>query len=344
MPKAEVSHASTSAFFVGKGRPLGRCLVGRGTPIAYPDLDGRFKLCDKADVSGSVSSMHRRSLAGLGMAFCFACACRDPPSLSASQLSNEQPVQGARCFDVVVRDNSLSTRNVLSAKRCQGGGVTWAAILGVLMQKRGPSKAIEAATPGWTGDVRALSWNGKTVRVAIDVEGDSARFCTDSGQILADVRNDVARLNANPAELERAMREADPLALECSLDGASVSTLLSGMAPPPPPSPAEARARETSLARLRSTLAKERTWCWRKSGMAFGGKGGFTLHPDGRVTGFGGADVSGTGRWTFQEDRRIEIVGPGLHHFDVGDTGHLGFNHSQGREELDPCPAPGSSK
>jgi hypothetical protein len=163
---------------------------------------------------------HRGSLVGLaGVALSFACARPAPPSPIVSQESNEQPRKAPRCFDVVVRDNSPSTRKVFSAKRCQGGGVTWAAILGVLIQLRGPSKAIESA--GWTGDVRTLFWNGKTVRVAIDEEGDRARFCTDSGQLLGDVQNDVARLNANPEDLERAMGEADPLALECVQNGAS---------------------------------------------------------------------------------------------------------------------------
>jgi hypothetical protein len=92
---------------------------------------------------------------------------------------------------------------VFSAKRCQGGGVTWGAI-------------IDGPHPG-------------------------------TGAILADVRSDVARLNASAAELERTMGEANPLALECFPDGASVSTSMSGMAPPPLPSPAEARAREASL-------------------------------------------------------------------------------------------------
>jgi hypothetical protein len=288
--------------------------------------------------------MHRCGLVGLvGLALCFGCARRNPPSPSASQESNEQPTQRPRCFDVLARDNSPSTRKVFSAKRCQGGGVTWAAIMEALVRRRGPSKPVEAPTPGWTGDVRAVSWKGKNVRVAIDDEGDAARFCTDSDQVLADLRSDVARLNGNGAELETTMGEADPLALECCLDDAAVSTLMKGLVPPQP-SPAEARAREESLARLRSTLAKQRTWCWRKSGMAFGEKGGFTLLPDGRVTGFGNGDASGAGRWTFEDDGRIEVVGPGLHHFDVGETGHLGFNHSQGREELDPCPAPASSK
>ena len=269
------------------------------------------------------------------MAVLVGCARRTPPTPDESR---------PRCFDVVVGDNSPSTRRVFGAKRCQGGGVTWAAIIEVLVQRRGPSKAVETETPGWTGDVRALSWKGKTVRVAIDDEGDSARLCSDSDQVLAEVRSDVARLNASAAELERAMSEANPLALECFPDDASVSTLLKGMAPPPAPSPAEARAREASLGRLRSTLAKQRTWCWRKSGAAFGGKGGFTLHPDGSVTDFGADGVSGAGRWHFEDDGRIEVVDGGLHHFDVGDSGHLGFTHSEGREELDACSAPGSAR
>jgi|GEM_PF-3420616 len=287
--------------------------------------------------------MHRSGLTGLlGLALCFGCTPRNPPSARASHESDEQPTRTPRCFDVLARDNSASTHQVFRAKRCQGGGVTWAAIMEALVRKRGPSKAVEAPAPGWTGDVRAVSWNGKTVRVAIDDEGDAARFCTDSAEVLADVRSDVARLNGNGHELEEAMREADALALECSVDDATVSTRMLGLVPPPAPSPAETRAREESLARLRTTLAKQRTWCWRKSGMAFGGKGGLTLLPDGRVTGFGTHEAPAAGRWKFEDDGRIEVVGPGLHHFDVGDTGLLGFDHSEGREELDPCHAPAS--
>ena len=196
--------------------------------------------------------MDRRGLLGLvglmGVGLGVACARRSAPSPSRrqsreSQESSAQPVHAPQCFDVVAGDNSTSTRDVFTAKRCQGGGVTWAAIINVLVQECGPSKTVEAETPGWTGDVRALSWKGKTVRVAVDDEGDSARFCTDSGPLLAEVRSAVARLNAHAAELERTMGKANPLALECFPDGASVSTLLSGMAPPPSPPPAEARAR-----------------------------------------------------------------------------------------------------
>jgi hypothetical protein len=160
----------------------------------------------------------------VSMALCFGCARRTVPSPPGeSKESTEQAVKRPRCFDVVANGNSPSTRKVFSAKRCQGGGVTWAAIMEALLQKRGPSKPVEEEMPGWTGDVRVLSWKGKTVRVAIDDEGDSARFCTDSDQVLADVRSDVARLNANAADLERTMGEVNPLALECNLDEASPS-------------------------------------------------------------------------------------------------------------------------
>lgn len=125
-----------------------------------------------------------------------------------------------RCFSVVAEDDSPSTRALFEKKQCQGGGVTWAAILHVLLRRRGPSQAVEEATPGWTGDVRMLSWSGGPTRVAMDDEGDAVLFCTDSQRLLDEIRNDVKRLNARRLELERAMGEADPTALECSGDEA----------------------------------------------------------------------------------------------------------------------------
>lgn len=254
-----------------------------------------------------------------------------------------------RCFHVVATDNSPSTRAVFEAKRCQGGGVTWAAILDALVRRRGTSEPIEDEVPGWTGDVRTLSWNGDVARFAIDDEGDEALFCTDSDRLLQDVQADVKRLNGRAAELEGAMGEADPLALECFSDDSAVAKLLGRMARPPEPSGAEARWRDEHLARLRAVLAAHRTWCWRPSGKAFGAAGGLTLQPDGRVTAFdpSGASIGG-GRWKLEQEGRVEIIGDtaavGLHYFDVEDSGHLGFNHSAGREELDACEVPAGSK
>jgi len=291
--------------------------------------------------------MSRRGLLGLAWATLFvACARRDPSTTrEPGPEDSERLAQAPSCFDVVAKDNSAATRTVFAAKRCQGGGVTWAGILGILTDRRGESKPAEAPTPGWTGDVRILSWDGRPTRIAIDDEGDAARFCADSERLVSDIRADIKRLNADPAELERAMGAADPLALECLPDGTSLETLLKGMTPPPPPSPAEARARETSRARLRAALAKQRTWCWGKGGAAFGGKGGLTLHADGKATEFGNVDQARDGRWTLRDDGRIEVIVPGgHHHFDVGESGRLGFDHSGGREELDACEPPVSPK
>jgi hypothetical protein len=40
-----------------------------------------------------------------------------------------------------------------------------------------------------------------------------------SAEALAAIRSEVTRLNADATELERAMREADPQALECDTEG-----------------------------------------------------------------------------------------------------------------------------
>ena len=120
-----------------------------------------------------------------------------------------------RCFNIVAQDNSPSTQALFDARHCQGGGVTWAAIVDVLLRRRGSSQPVEEVTPGWTGDVRVLSWKGGRTRVGIDEEGDAVQLCADSQRLLDEIQSDVKRLNALRPELERAMGEADPAALEC---------------------------------------------------------------------------------------------------------------------------------
>ncbi|HET7541104.1 MAG TPA: hypothetical protein VFK05_14600 [Polyangiaceae bacterium] len=293
-----------------------------------------------------VPTRPRHLLALLWATLFIACGRRDAKiTREAAAGASSESTQTQSCFEIVSKDNSPSARAVFAAKRCQGGGVTWAGILRVLIDRRGTSKPVELATPGWTGDVRILSVAGRPTRVAIDDEADAALFCADSARLVNDIRGDIRRLNAEPTELERAMAAADPLALECFPSGTSVESLLKSLTPPPPPSPAEADARKTGLIRVREALTKQRTWCWRKSGAEFGGEGGFTLHSDGQVSAFSATGTdTGSGRWTFEDDGRIEVVGSagalGLHHFDVGASGNLGFNHTAGREELDPCARP----
>jgi hypothetical protein len=127
----------------------------------------------------------------------------------------ESPAQGRRCFAVEAANNSPSARAIFEARRCQGGGVTWAGLLNVLVRRRGSSRAAAKATPGWTGNVSGLTTEVGTVQFAIDEEGDAAQFCADSAQLVSDIQDEVKRLNSEPAELERAMGEANPQALEC---------------------------------------------------------------------------------------------------------------------------------
>jgi hypothetical protein len=49
-----------------------------------------------------------------------------------------------------------------------------------------------------------------------------ATLCADSPRLVDELRSDVTRLNMRPAELVRAMGEANPLALECTSQGTSV--------------------------------------------------------------------------------------------------------------------------
>jgi hypothetical protein len=135
------------------------------------------------------------------------------------------------------------------------------------------------------------------------------------------------------------MAEADPEALECSPDGISPEELLRRASPPPPISPAEAIAREEALARLRALLNRQRTWCWTPSAARFTArKAGFTLHADGRVTEVGNTGPDAEGSWSFEDDGHIQVLLPGsIQHFDTTGDGRLGFNHTEGREELVPC-------
>ena len=216
----------------------------------------------------------------------------------------------------------------------QGGGVTWAAILDALRSAAGDERAhrgrgagIERRRSNAIVERRCRSFRHRRRRRRGPL---LHRF----GPAPAGRPSGRQAVNGRAAELEGAMGEADPLALECFSDDSAVAKLLGRMARPPEPSGAEARWRDEHLARLRAVLAAHRTWCWRPSGKAFGAAGGLTLQPDGRVTAFdpSGASIGG-GRWKLEQEGRVGIIGDtaavGLHYFDVEDSGHLGFNHQR---------------
>jgi len=116
------------------------------------------------------------------------------------------------CFDVTAENNSAGTRAVFEARRCQGGGVTWEAILRVLMDRRGSVEAVEDLTPGWTGAVYTL--NGHT-RFSLDAEGSAVQLCADDPGLVAGIRREYERLNSAGPELKRVMERASADDLEC---------------------------------------------------------------------------------------------------------------------------------
>jgi hypothetical protein len=274
----------------------------------------------------------------LVIAMASGCQKKPTPVAPAPSSGSTAPLSAPRCFSVRADQNSAVTRAVFDEKHCQGGGVTWAAIVRVLLQRRGRSEPVLEPTPGWSGYVYTLTWDGGNTRWSLDDEGDGALFCADSARLVKEVEAQLKTLNSEKAALEDAMAAADPRELECFPSGASAAELLARLEPPPPLSPAEVSARQASLAGLRAALERQRTWCFNARGSVSGGKGGFTLHPDGRATTFGDGQPVSEGRWRFEDDGRLQLLTPRhLHYFDASSNGKLGFNHTGGREELTPC-------
>jgi hypothetical protein len=251
------------------------------------------------------------------------------------------------CFTLRPHQNSASTRAVFAERRCQGGGVTWAELLRVLSKRRGRIEPVVEPAARWSGEVARL--DGTTL-FSIDEEGDAARFCTADPTLLRQVRADVEALNADAAALGAAMSEASPLGLEClQVNGGTPSLEL----PARPALPAELLGDGRSARdHLRRAIAATPTWCFPETGVD-GIRGALRLHADGTAmldsAGDGGPALA-RGRWRLPAeddvDTRLEVqlpgAGAGLYHFDLSDSGHLGFTRvgaSPTRVELTPGPA-----
>jgi hypothetical protein len=219
------------------------------------------------------------------------------------------------CFDVTTAITSKSTREVFERRACQGGGVTWAAIIGVLTRREGTPEL--AAETGWTGDVKAMQGG----LFSIDEEGDAARFCTNVPVLFERIRAEVRRLNGDPKALEEAMSETTALALECEDEVEFPGPL----DPPPPPAEQDAARR-----RLEDALKAERTWCW-PPGSITRWSGQLRFEADGGVTQRELDGGTSTGRWRLEPEGRLEASLPGeLHHFDVEASGRLSSHFIDG--------------
>lgn len=231
------------------------------------------------------------------------------------------------CFDATTAANGASTRALFAARRCQGGGVTWAPLLQVLARRRGPGAPVpvEEPTPGWTGAVYTL--NGALF--SVDEEGDAARFCSSDAGLFAAVRAGYQRLNADAGALRQAMAEASALEMEClEADGRTPALPSFALPQPDPGVLSQTRA---SLDRVRKAVHDQPVWCF-PGGQGPGLTGALRFSDDGRVTwtaAAGAKPIAGT--WhappAASGDPRIEVVaGDVLAHFDVGESGRPGFD------------------
>jgi hypothetical protein len=245
------------------------------------------------------------------------------------------------CFDVSVGGNTAGTTNVFESRNCQGGGVTWAAILKALVRRKGSVQAVLDPTPGWLGEVSTL--NGST-RFSIDDEGDNARFCTFDRALAGSMRRDYERVNRDEAELKRVMSEAPNWELECFDPGAPRANLPTPSAEPSRPADIVA-AERAARRRVSEAIRVHPSWCF-APGDVMHRAGMITFLADGTATHSvaGGKDAH-RGRWKLppedSSDTRIEVVAGGIFHFDVGESGRLGYVYvSEGavrRQELTPC-------
>jgi hypothetical protein len=212
------------------------------------------------------------------------------------------------CFDATPDHTSPQARALFEARHCQGGGVTWAAILEALARRHGKA------------------------RFTVDDEADAARFCSDDAQLLAAVRRDYATVNRDAGELRRVMAQASADELECfAADGTAPP--LPKMNPVPALPAGELASTREKQERFKHAIAQQPVWCFppddpedRKGVLRFAADGTATLSG-------GDGKVVQRGRWQLPPpqsgDSRAEVVlqgakGGTLLHLDVGPTGRLG--------------------
>jgi hypothetical protein len=232
------------------------------------------------------------------------------------------------CFDATGAATSQGSRAVFAERHCQGGGVTWAGVLGTLLRRHGHVEPVPQPPPGWTGNVGTLN---RRALVSVDDEGGSARLCADDSELLGTLRSDYERVNADVRLLREAMNEASSLNLECWEADGGIPELPS-MFPAPVLPEAELRATQLRIQLLKETLRKQPLWCFPGDGAFADQAGALRFMADDRVVYtplHGGPTQSMAVRWPREgnEDSRIEIDGLSVLsvlHLDVGDTGRLG--------------------
>lgn len=137
------------------------------------------------------------------------------------------------CFEATASGNSALTRSLFEARHCQGGGVTWSALLRVVAGHLARLDPVLEPTPGWTGSVYKVDGGGL---LSIDDEGDAARVCSGNAPLLASLRDAYERLNGDAVALGRTMAQASALEMEClEADGSPPRLPDPFPVPTPPP-------------------------------------------------------------------------------------------------------------
>jgi len=241
------------------------------------------------------------------------------------------------CFTVTSSGNSTSTTKLFEARHCQGGGVTWAAILEALARREGTVAPVTVPTPGWLGGVYTL--NGS--RFAVDDEAEAALFCAADPKLIVRMKAEYKQLNSDVKALQKAMAEADPAMLECFDEH--------GQAPTPkmnplPTLPAHMVANtHAQIELMKAVLLKQPSWCF-PGGDAFEGKTGvLRFQADNQVI-YVGTDGKERSRGTMSfgaesmGDSRVQVFMPAmLVHLDIGVSGRPGRTPADGiRQELVP--------
>jgi len=134
--------------------------------------------------------------------------------VSTASAQNAKP----SCFTVQTSANSVGTTQLFKSKQCQGGGVTWAAILHRLAAYHGKvGGPLNPAPPGAIGDVRSIRVGGTTMWYSVDDEADAALLCSGNEVLLKSIVNRYQRLNASRDLLSREMQRIPAHEMECLL-------------------------------------------------------------------------------------------------------------------------------
>jgi hypothetical protein len=143
-----------------------------------------------------------------------------PPAAGSSPPANpgaDGDAGDPKCFSVGYGQNSVETTALFARRDLQGGGPTWAGVLGVVIRKHATFvrevTRHERDMPGF-GVPSVMRYAGRETWLILDDEGEGAIVCAGDPGLLHDVRADYDRLNTNVKELERALDKVPPGELE----------------------------------------------------------------------------------------------------------------------------------